>query len=152
LGVTLTLASVLDIVPMWEPMGELALRPFLRPEPPPTKDTWPTTKDWSYAGFWKLVLDYDPMPALRALRCPALFIYGGLYQVVRADVNAPLAKTALDSARTDFDVSVYPRSDHLMREASTGDRGKDRATTRRFVPGYLDTVTEWVLRRVTVKD
>ena len=66
-------------------------------------------------------LDYDPVPALRRLRCPVLAIHGELDLQVHPDVNLPPIERALAAAPTD-DVTIVrlPGLNHLLQPATTG--------------------------------
>lgn len=108
----------------------------------------PPKKDNPYYTFWRRILDYDPLPVLRSVKCPVLAIYGGLDPNVRAVDNAPLMEGALRQAGNRHSkVIVYPAGDHVMLEAQTWSP-HEMPTRKRFVPGYFDAVTEWTLERV----
>ncbi len=112
--------------------------------PPPQ----PPKRDNPYYQFWRKILDYDPVPTLQKVTCPMLVVYGGLDQNVRSAHNAPVMEKALRAAgNRDFRVIVYPSGNHVMLEARNGS-AREMAAVKRFVPGYLDTVTAWVLERV----
>ena len=77
-----------------------------------------------------------------------LAVYGGLDPNVRAEDNAPLMEKALRAGgNRDARVIVYPSGNHVMLEARSGS-AREIGAVKRFVPGYFDTVTAWVLERV----
>ena len=107
------------------------------------------TKDQPYFRFWKLIMDYDPVPVLHKITLPILVIYGGLDQNVRADINQPIMEKALqESGSKDHKVLVYPKGNHIMMEASTGSN-LEFPFLKRFVPGYYETVADWILKHVS---
>lgn len=64
-------------------------------------------------------------------------------------VDLLAAATAMSACHrtTSSTIKVFPRANHGLLEAETGD-GKEWARTRRFVPGYFDTVVNWIHKRV----
>jgi pimeloyl-ACP methyl ester carboxylesterase len=88
--------------------------------------------DWRFGQFL-IQEDYDPLQALRAVRCPFLAVYGGRDVLVPAWRGAAESGGALlDSGSTDTMVAVFPTGDHRIRDASGG-----------FVTGYLDLLGRW---------
>jgi alpha-beta hydrolase superfamily lysophospholipase len=108
----------------------------------------PPRQDNPYYQFWRKIIDYDPLPTLAKVRRPMFAAYGGLDQNVRAADNAAVMDSALRAAGSpDSRVIVYPRGNHILMEARTG-TPREAAALQRFVPGYFDTLTAWVLARV----
>lgn len=101
---------------------------------------------WSY-GFLRRVIDYDPVPALKRVRCPVLAIFGGLDLLVPAGKNRAVWESALKAAgNRDDSIRLFPAGDHLLWEAGKGTM-REMPGLKRFVPGYAEAITEWVLKR-----
>jgi uncharacterized protein len=66
--------------------------------------------------WFRFLLEYDPRPALRRIRCPVLALYGALDVQVPAALNAPAMRQALPHAR----VEVLPDVNHMFQRAKTG--------------------------------
>jgi pimeloyl-ACP methyl ester carboxylesterase len=88
--------------------------------------------------FMRSIWDFDPLPVLARLRCPALALWGA------DDVHMPVPRcqreirAALATANNGaFRLEVFPGADHRLR----GPGGQ-------FVPGYPHCAIEW-LNRVT---
>ena len=80
---------------------------------------------------------------------PVLALFGGLDVQVDADQNSPALKTALDRAQnSDVTVKVFPKANHLFQEAVTGGVEEYATLPTVFVPGFLDTIADWLLARV----
>ena len=84
---------------------------------------------------------YEPMPVLRAVRQPFLWIIAG------ADREAPPEETRrrlLDVARTNANVTVveFPNTDHGIIEFETAPDGERVAT--RFSDGYFRMLVDWI--------
>ena len=101
--------------------------------------------------FWKLNAGFDPVPALRQVRCPVLALYGARDTLVPAKPSADIWRAALKEAgNKDVTVKIFSTGDHGLRE-TTGGTLKDLPKSRGFVPGYFETQKEWALRRVAAE-
>ena len=102
---------------------------------------------WSY-GFLRLVIDYDPVPVLKSVRCPVLALFGGLDLLVPAGKNRAIWESALKAGENrDHSIRLFPAGNHLLWEAGKGTM-REMPGLKRFVPGYADTIREWVLNIV----
>ena len=109
-------------------------------------DLVPPAGHWSYA-FWRLVIDYDPVPVLKQVRCPVLALFGGLDLLVPGEKNRAIWEAALKAGgNRDHTLRVFPAGNHLQWEAARGTM-REMPGLKRFVPGYAETITEWVLKR-----
>jgi pimeloyl-ACP methyl ester carboxylesterase len=84
-------------------------------------------------------LYYDPMPALRAVQAPQLWILG------EDDFEAPSAETshrlkALGAEGHPITVALYPHAEHGMTEYEMKDG--ERVSTR-FSPGYFEMMRDF---------
>ena len=101
--------------------------------------------------FWKLNAVFDPVPALRQVRCPVLAIYGARDTLVPAKQSANLWRTTLKEAgNKDVTVKIFADGDHGLKESSSGTL-KDLAKSRGFVSGYFETQLTWALKRVPLQ-
>jgi pimeloyl-ACP methyl ester carboxylesterase len=85
--------------------------------------------------------DYDPMPVLRGLQVPQLWILAG------ADSEAPPEETerrlrALAAEGRPITTVVFPGTNHGILEFETGSDGK-RVSTR-YADGYLRMQADWI--------
>lgn len=97
---------------------------------------------------WEHILSYDPAPALEALNCPVLVLYGGLDTIVPARVHRDRMQAALDRARTrDVTIKVFDKANHAFLQAVTGGR-REGAALKGFVDGYLGTHVAWLSERL----
>ncbi len=102
-----------------------------------------STWDSSWMNYG-LDIDFDPVPIFEKLKIPVLSLLG------ESDVETPVEETVAILERIkkernkDFTVKVFPGADHqieLPRQV------KNRP---RYAPGYLDTMINWTLERVSV--
>ncbi|HJY63230.1 MAG TPA: alpha/beta hydrolase, partial [Ignavibacteria bacterium] len=53
-------------------------------------------------------------------------------------------------ANKDYKVVIIPKANHLFQEATTGSPSEYATLKKEFIPGFLETVSEWILQRVTI--
>jgi pimeloyl-ACP methyl ester carboxylesterase len=92
------------------------------------------------AATWQFLRrkqDHDPLPDLRAVRCPVLLTYGAADELVPvADSVGLFAAAACEPGRepaATVDVAVFPGANHRV-QTETGD----------LAAGYLDRLTGWI--------
>jgi pimeloyl-ACP methyl ester carboxylesterase len=94
-------------------------------------------------AFFGRIADYDPAPALEALRCPVLAIYGSADRLVAVEASiAALGAAFRRSGHLEHDIVVFPGADHGIRipDPDTGER--------RRAPGFFEMVTAWLSRKL----
>ncbi|MCA9489804.1 MAG: alpha/beta fold hydrolase [Myxococcales bacterium] len=89
-------------------------------------------------------LGYDPVPALKAVRCPVLAVQGALDLQVVAEQNVEPMKQAL-AGNADATVTVLPGLNHLLQPAITGNVDEYARIETTMDPVALDAVTSWLL-------
>jgi dienelactone hydrolase len=90
------------------------------------------------------VIDFDPVPILQNVFVPSLWIYGGRDQSVPAMESVAILER-LKAHGKDLTIRVFPTADHtLFVKSKEGEPFRWPG----FAPGYLDAMTDWVLRRV----
>jgi uncharacterized protein len=106
----------------------------------------PATRLDDIVPSWKLQMGYDPMPALEGVTCPILAVFGEL------DRSTPVAQTAANyekavarSGNRDYTLKVFPNADHALLVWPKPD---DLAHWPVLAPGYLDSMRDWVHKRV----
>ena len=90
------------------------------------------------------MLDYDPTLSLKQVRCPVLALFG------ENDVNVPpeeyrpaMVRALTEGECRDYQVKVIPDANHAFYGSEAPNDG--------FVPGFLDSITGWLLERVRVE-
>jgi uncharacterized protein len=87
-------------------------------------------------------MTYDPVPALRALRVPVLFLFGDEDRLVPVGKSVSVIRQVLtDSGNRDFTIQVFPGADHSMRLV-----GGDAAGN--VDPEYMETMRKWLAARL----
>ena len=85
---------------------------------------------------------YDPVPALRALRVPALFLFGDHDQLIPVEESVAVIQRVLaEDKHHDFTIRVFPNVDHVMRLATGEAMGA-------IEPEYLKTMHDWLSAHV----
>jgi pimeloyl-ACP methyl ester carboxylesterase len=88
--------------------------------------------------YWDHVLSFNPLPALKNVRCPVLGIFGESDTSTEAPVAANnLQRVLTEAGNDDVTVQIVPGAGHSLSTAS-GDR---------MAPGVFDTLRSWLLAR-----
>jgi len=88
-----------------------------------------------YSSDWERSLCFGPM----GIRCPVLAIWGEEDSFLPPHQSAArLRKYLMDSKHPDYEVVIYPNASHFLTTPGS---------TTDVVPGYLDTMANWVNRR-----
>ena len=94
------------------------------------------------AIWFKQEAVYDPVPALRALRVPALFLFGDKDQLIPVDESvAVIQRVVAEDKHRDFTICVFPNVDHEMLLLTSAAMGA-------IDPEYLKTMRDWLSTRV----
>lgn len=101
--------------------------------------------------WFKYFLTYDPAPALEKVKCPMLALFGELDLQVPAELNKKFMETALKRGENkDYSVKVFPKANHLFLTATNGSPKEYGTLKKEFVPGFLETMSDWILKHVTI--
>lgn len=92
------------------------------------------------------LLNYDPAPALSALRIPVLAVFGSKDLQVPAAQNEGPARTLL-SADPDATVHTFDGLNHLMQPADKGSPDEYIGIETTMDPAVLDYITAWLTQR-----
>lgn len=89
---------------------------------------------------------WDPAPALAAMRCPTLALYGERDLQVPAGSNAPLARAAFDAGGLGerATVRVVPGANHLFQACTTGSAMEYAQIEMTIDPSTLKELVDWV--------
>lgn len=90
--------------------------------------------------------DSDPASSLRRLTCPVLVIYGELdIAIGPVEPNrVAIEKGLREGGNRDYTIKVFPKGGHQLWLTE----GRDPVKT--YVPGYFNTMTEWIGKRAAV--
>jgi len=87
-------------------------------------------------------MTYDPVPALRALHVPALFLFGADDRLIPVEKSVAVIRQVLKrSGRADFNIQVFDHDDHGMYLTTGNNAGE-------LDPRYLDAMRKWLVERV----
>jgi uncharacterized protein len=87
-------------------------------------------------------MHYDPVPALQALRVPALFLFGDQDRLIPVEKSVEVIRWVLtQNGHRDFTIRVFPSVDHGMRLTTNGAEGS-------IDPEYLATMRTWLAAHV----
>ena len=92
----------------------------------------------------KSFLFYNSMQDLARTNIPSLAIYGGKDIQVSETLNASAYEFACDDYGLDCTLKTFPDANHLFQKANTGLPDEYGELPKEFVPGFVDTMVEWI--------
>jgi uncharacterized protein len=99
--------------------------------------------------WFSYFIKYDPAPALRKVKVPVLMTFGELDLQVPVNQNKPKMEEALRAGgNNNFKSIIFPKANHLYQEAKTGSPGEYSELQKEFVPGFLQTISDWLTKVV----
>lgn len=100
---------------------------------------------WSWENVWS----YDPALFFEKISCPVLALLGGADPDMPTHESIPRIEQSLKKGgNKDYAIKVFPKGGHGLTEMITGNRAKDLCCVKGLSPGYLETMTTWMLKRV----
>ncbi len=98
--------------------------------------------------WFRHFLDYDPAPALAAVTCPVLALFGEKDTQVSPRQNRPAMEAALRrGGNQDATFKVFPGANHLFQKANSGSPSEYASLEKEFVPGFLETISGWIIEK-----
>lgn len=95
--------------------------------------------------WFRYFLTYDPRPALRSVRCPALALIGEKdIQVPPKENLEAIAKAFAEGGNARAAVKELPGLNHLFQSAQTGAVSEYATIEETISPSALTTVGEWI--------
>jgi dienelactone hydrolase len=90
---------------------------------------------------------FDPMPSIRSLHIPALWLFGGLDKQIPTRLSVQRLDPLLRDGRHDFEVAVFPNANHALVETTSG-LTSEMLKSDRFAPGLFARVGAWLRAHV----
>ncbi|MFL5967424.1 MAG: alpha/beta hydrolase family protein [Gaiellaceae bacterium] len=85
----------------------------------------------------------DPIPWIRTLSVPGLWLYGGLDELIPSRLSVARLEPLARERGRDFELVVFPNANHALVETSTG-LTSEMLRSDRFAPGLFARVEEWL--------
>jgi len=83
--------------------------------------------------------------------CSVLSLFGELDTQVPMEVNRMAIRDILkQSGNNDYTLKMIPKANHVFQSANTGSPSEYMSLEKMFVPGLLEFVSGWVLKRVDI--
>jgi fermentation-respiration switch protein FrsA (DUF1100 family) len=104
--------------------------------------------DGALSPWLRAFLTYDPLPPLRALKCPVLALFGEKdLQVPPAQNAGPVEAALEEGGNPDHSVRVLPGLNHLFQTATTGLPTEYGAIDETMAPAALSAISDWITQR-----
>lgn len=101
------------------------------------------------APWMTFFLTHDPASTLEKVDVPVLALFGGKDTQVPAEMNETAMKAAFArGGNTEVTTRVFPEANHLFQAAGTGSPNEYAQLQPEFIPGFLDTISAWILEQV----
>jgi pimeloyl-ACP methyl ester carboxylesterase len=98
--------------------------------------------------WFRYFLAYDPLPALRKVRCPVLAVCGEKDLQVPPKENLQAIEKALtEGGNKDVTIREFPGLNHLFQACKTGSPTEYGTIEETMSPTVLEAVSAWILRR-----
>lgn len=99
--------------------------------------------------WFRYFIDFDPATVLSRVRCPVLALFGEKDMQVLPNLNKEPMEAALRRAgNRDFTVKVVAGANHLFQAAEKGTPNEYATLKKEFLPGFLETISDWVRQRL----
>jgi uncharacterized protein len=85
----------------------------------------------------------DPIPWIRELRIPALWLYGGLDKHIPPRLSVRRLEPISREPGRDFSIEVFANANHALVETQTG-LTSEMLRSDRFAPGFFTRVGAWL--------
>jgi dienelactone hydrolase len=85
----------------------------------------------------------DPMPWIRKLRIPGLWLYGGLDKHIPPRLSVQRLEPVAHEAGREFEIKTYPNANHALVETQTG-LTSEMLRSDRFAPNLFRDVGTWL--------
>jgi pimeloyl-ACP methyl ester carboxylesterase len=111
--------------------------------------------DWQRRDQWFFLYDpnFDARKLWQNYPGPVLGVFGELDGLDPVSEVAPIFTQVLSARKnTDFTITVFPKAHHILMQMETDTpNDNELPNLKRYVPGYFDTMSDWILRHVTHK-
>jgi dienelactone hydrolase len=87
----------------------------------------------------------DPIPWIRRLQIPAVWLYGGRDEHIPSRLSARRLEPIAEEPGRDFSIDVYPNANHALVETRTG-LTSEMLRSDRFALGLFPDVAAWLRR------
>jgi pimeloyl-ACP methyl ester carboxylesterase len=99
----------------------------------------------SKSPWIRYYMNYDPLPLLKKVKCPALLLFGELDTQVLATQNSDLMREALlNAGNKNVTAITISKANHLFQEAQTGSPAEYSSLKKEFIPEFLYSMQKWL--------
>jgi uncharacterized protein len=99
--------------------------------------------------WFMFYVKYNPALVYEKIHVPVLLLFGELDLQVPTLLNKPKIEEAFaKGGNKNFKSYIFPKTNHLFQEAKTGSPGEYSSLKKEFVPGFLETISNWILKTI----
>ncbi len=100
----------------------------------------------SRTEWMRKFIDIDPSVYIEKISCPVLALFGELDTQVPPNSNEVPMRKALEKSKTKYEIKTFKKANHLFQEAQTGSPNEYFMLEKKFIPDFLDFISEWILK------
>ena len=101
--------------------------------------------------WYRFFIAHDPKESLENTKCPVLAVFGAKDLQVLPSQNKPALEQAMKKGgNKDYTIETLAEANHLFQKANTGLPTEYASLPKEFVADFFPTITDWLLKRVTV--
>ncbi|MCL0065538.1 alpha/beta hydrolase [Dehalococcoidia bacterium] len=113
----------------------------------------PTVEFFQTSAWYRFFLRHHPGVDWEQIVVPVLALFGELdVQVDSAQNRSALEEALARAGNDDVTVVVFPTANHLFQDAVTGCVTEYPLLSPEFLPGFMETITDWLLERAKTAD
>jgi pimeloyl-ACP methyl ester carboxylesterase len=107
-----------------------------------------TQLELSLSPWFRYFLDYDPIPALRKVKCPVLALNGQRDLQVPTENLTRIAAALESGGNRDYEIVKLAGLNHLLQTCVTGSPTEYAQIQETMSPVALDLISTWILRHM----
>lgn len=88
----------------------------------------------------------DPSEYIEKISCPVLALFGQLDTQVPPNTNEIPMRNALSKSKAKYEIKIFEKANHLFQEAQTGSPNEYFMLEKKFVPGFLEYISDWIFK------
>lgn len=91
---------------------------------------------------------YDPVVAMRKIKCPTLAIFGEKDMQVPVSMNKAALSAAFEGRKQLLEIVIIKDANHLFQKAETGSVSEYYKLEKKFEDTFLQTIETWLKKKI----
>lgn len=95
-------------------------------------------------SFWK----YNPIIAIKNIKCPMLVLFGEKDQQVPIKLNEKPIRDLIKEQNKKIEIEIIKDANHLFQKAKTGEFSEYSTLEKKFTIDFLPTISKWLNKNI----